>query len=84
VSAAFGTPYRVGATTIIPVASVHTLRHASHADPLYTQASPVAIIEISDSLVRIRPVRSTRMLLLTWTLVLVWTLYWLLRARTRR
>ena len=81
ISMVFGEPYRLSHKTIIPVASVQILyRPASGSRPIFSRATPIAIIETDDRGVRIKPIVNTRLLVLTWALMLAWTVYWLLRT----
>jgi hypothetical protein len=80
----FGEPSRVGDKTIIPVASVKSLsRFSGKGIPFFSQATPVALIEVDDG-VRVTPIANKRLPALTWALMLVWIAYWLLRTLTGR
>ena len=76
----FGEPYRAGDKTIISAAGMGTLYHASGSAPIYSQTTPVAIIEVADHGVRIKPIANTRLQALVWALTLAWIAYWLLRT----
>lgn len=76
----FGEPYRVGDKTIISAAGVQTVYHASGGAPIYSRTTPVAIIEVDEAGVRIKPIANTRLLVLVWALTLAWIGYWLLRT----
>jgi hypothetical protein len=80
----FGEPYRVGDKTIISAAGVQTVYHASGGAPIYSQTTPVAIIEVDNAGVRIKPVANTRLLVLVWAFTLAWIAYWLLRTLRAR
>ena len=76
----FGEPYRVGDKTIISAAGVQTFYRASGDVPIYSQTTRVAIIEVDDHGVRIKPVANRRLQVLAWALMLAWIAYWLLRT----
>jgi hypothetical protein len=82
-SLVFGQSYRAGDKTIISAASVQTVYRASGA-PIYSQTTPVAIIEVDDNGVRIRPIANKRLSVLMWALTLAWIAYWLLRTLRAR
>jgi hypothetical protein len=84
-SLVFGEPHRVGDKTIISAAGVQTVYRASGGAPIYSQTTPVAIIEVDDNGVRVKPIANARLSVLVWALTLAWVVYWLLRTvRTRQ
>ena len=83
-SLVFGEPYRAGDNTIISASAVQALYRASGSAPIYSQTMPIAIIEIDDNGVRIKPIANTRLTVLLWALTLAWIAYWLLRTLRAR
>ncbi len=80
----FGEPRGVGDKTIISATGVQTVYRASDGAPIYSCTTPVAIIEVDDHGVRIKPIANTRLTILMWTLTLAWIAYWLLRTLRAR
>lgn len=83
-SLVFGEPYHVGDKTIISAAGVQALYRASGGAPIYSRTTPVAIIEVDDDGVRVKPIATTRLSVLVWTLTAAWVAYWLLRTLRAR
>ncbi|MEP6774263.1 MAG: hypothetical protein ABJA50_01595 [Chloroflexota bacterium] len=79
-SLVFSEPRRVGDKTIISAAGVQALYRASDGARVFSQTTPVAIIEVDDHGVRIKPIPNTSLVALTWALTLTWIAYWLLRT----
>jgi hypothetical protein len=78
-SLVFSEPHRVGDKSIISATGVQTVYRAP-GTPIYSQTTPVAVIEIDDSGVRVKPIVNKRLTVLMWTLTLAWIAYWLLRT----
>ena len=83
-SLVFGEPHRAGDRTIISAAGVQMVYRTSDGAHIYSRTTPVAIIEVDDNGVRIKPIANRRLSVLLWALTLAWIAYWLLRTLRAR